>query len=177
GFLRSYALLVRHPLDLILAQESFLLPNTLGWEQWDKFITPFRYLEDSGVANRYKHGQLRLSRLNWAVRIFNPRGTETRWFYALSESSISRHVQAATAPLLFSFAILSLALSAMQVILSTDLSDVGIPEPVGKVIGNIFLVFSLGVIFISASIWVLLLAIPSFVLIWQLIWALRHKNK
>ncbi|KAM6480430.1 hypothetical protein HDV62DRAFT_366351 [Trichoderma sp. SZMC 28011] len=176
GFLRSYVFLIQTQLDFILAQESFLLPSSIDWESWKTFIAPFQPVKDAQVAKRYRYGQLRLSRLNWAVRIFNPRRSTTRWFYALSEWSISRYLEASTVPLLFLFAIISLALSAMQVVLSTDPSNLGLSDSANAVIGNIFLVFSLTVIILSAAISTLLLAIPSTVLIWQLYWGFRHHH-
>ncbi|KAL3469220.1 hypothetical protein BJX99DRAFT_265411 [Aspergillus californicus] len=38
-----------------------------------RFAHQFQILSDEQVAKRYHYGQIRLSRLNWAVRIFRPR--------------------------------------------------------------------------------------------------------
>ncbi|KAB8219540.1 hypothetical protein BDV33DRAFT_231417 [Aspergillus novoparasiticus] len=116
GFLRSYAFLTPHRLDFILAKESHLIPEDIDWIAWSRFIHKFRELSDEQVAQRYHYGQLRLSRLNWAVRIVRPQHANTLWFYHLPHWSITSYLSQATVPLLFIFASVSVALSAMQVI-------------------------------------------------------------
>ncbi|KAB8248713.1 hypothetical protein BDV35DRAFT_403113 [Aspergillus flavus] len=115
GFLRSYAFLTPHRLDFILAKESHLIPDDIDWIAWSKFIHKFRELGDEQVAQRYHYGQLRLSRLNWAVRIVRPQHANTLWFYHLPHWSITSYLSQATVPLLFIFASVSVVLSAMQV--------------------------------------------------------------
>ncbi|KNG46427.1 kinesin light chain [Stemphylium lycopersici] len=83
GFMRSYALLVRHHLDFVLARDAHLFPAQFEWAEWSEFIAHFRRLEDEDVAPRYHYGQLRLSRLNWAVRLFRPSIAQTKWFYMI----------------------------------------------------------------------------------------------
>jgi hypothetical protein len=80
GFLRSYAFLVQHHLGFILAHESHLIPAEIDWIKWSTFIANFRGIDDNQVVKRYHCGQLRLSRLNWAVRIFRPQTASTVWF-------------------------------------------------------------------------------------------------
>jgi hypothetical protein len=77
GFLRSYSLLIRHRSDYDIARSSSLIPGDFDWNQWSYFIHNFRALTDDRVAKRYHYGQLRLSRLNWAVRLFRPRTSPT----------------------------------------------------------------------------------------------------
>ncbi|KAE8336173.1 hypothetical protein BDV24DRAFT_178668 [Aspergillus arachidicola] len=125
GFLRSYAFLTPHRLDFILAKESHLIPENIDWIAWSRFIHKFRELSDEQVAQRYHYGQLRLSRLNWAVRIVRPQHANTLWFYHLPHWSITSYLSQATVPLLFIFASVSVVLSAMQVVLSVP-SDKGI---------------------------------------------------
>jgi hypothetical protein len=74
-FLRSYAFLVRHHLDFILAKEFRLIPDYVDWIKSSNFTNHFRHSGDEQVASRYHYGQLRLSRLDWAVRIFRPQHT------------------------------------------------------------------------------------------------------
>ena len=52
GFLLSYAFLVKHQLDFVLAKESNLIPEDVEWASWSKFINNFRKFEDHHVANR-----------------------------------------------------------------------------------------------------------------------------
>lgn len=43
----------------------------------------FCRIDDGQVAQRYHYGQLRLSRLNLAVRTFQPRNAPSAWFYKI----------------------------------------------------------------------------------------------
>ena len=110
GFLRSYAFLIKHQLDFILAKESHLIPDDVDWVKWSRFINYFRKVEDHNVAKRYHYGQLRLSRLNWVVRLYRPQNSDTFWFYAVPHWSIKDYVVRATLPLVFAFASISLVL-------------------------------------------------------------------
>lgn len=179
GFLRSYAFLVQHRLDLILAKEFHLIPDDVDWIKWSKFINKFRHLGDELVAKRFHYGQLRLSRLNWAVRIFRPQHASTVWFYEIPHWSIAAYLTRATIPLLFMFASLSLVLSAMQVVLSAPadglrfqrLDDSGLRD-----MRRAFWVFSIGILLLSGVLWVLFLGIPLIVLAWQLSWGFKKQE-
>lgn len=56
GFLRTYALLIRHPSDLHLAIEHYLVSENIQWASFSKFIAPFRHLDDNEVSSRYHFG-------------------------------------------------------------------------------------------------------------------------
>lgn len=178
GFLRSYALLVPHRLDFALAKEAHLMPDDVeNWLQWSKFVSFFRHVADERVARRYHYGQLRLSRLNWAVRIFRPRRAGTMWFYEIPHWSTSDFVARATVPLLFLFAGISLALSSMQVALSVPADDPwfsGLGESGLQKIGRAFWVFSAAVILGWLVACVLIIGIPLVVLAWQVFWGYRR---
>ena len=181
GFLRSYALLVPHRLDFMLAKEAHLIPDDVkDWPQWSKFISHFRNLPDESVARRYHYGQLRLSRLNWAVRIFRPQHARTAWFYEIPYWSTTSFVSRAIVPLLFVFAGVSLALSSMQVALSVPADDPwfhGLGESGLQNIGRAFWSFSIAVILGWIAIWMLLLGIPVAILAWQVSWGLAGERK
>jgi hypothetical protein len=117
GLLRSHALLIPSQLDFSLAQESHLLPPCVGsFAEWSAFIAPFRDITDDRVAPRYEFGQLRLSRLNWLVRVTRPRNAVAgygKWFYEISHWDITGFVGSAAVPLVFAFAGVSLVLGAM----------------------------------------------------------------
>jgi hypothetical protein len=178
GFLRSYSYLVSHPLDLAIAQESYLIPQNINWVQWSRFISHFRHIGDENVAGRYHYGQLRLSRLNWVVRLFRPRHAHSMWFYELPHWSISDFMTNYTLPLVFIFATLSLVLSSMQVALSVPVDVLWFEEPGNyqQGMGRAFWVFSIAVVLLWALVWLLLLGIPLLVLGWQLSWGYRHRN-
>lgn len=178
GFLRSYAHLILHPLDLAIAQELHLIPPDISWLQWATFISYFRHIGDEHVAKRYHYGQLRLSRLNWIVRISQPKYAHNAWYYELPHWSINDFVVKYTVSLVFIFVTISLALSAMQVALSVP-SDALWFEASGdglKKMGCVFWVFAIIVLLLWVMISLLLVGIPFIVLAWQLSWGYRNQN-
>ncbi|MCJ1242744.1 hypothetical protein MMC14_010753 [Varicellaria rhodocarpa] len=180
GFVRSYAFLIRHQSDFWLAREHHLIPEDCSWIQWSQFIVHFREIRDYEVANRYHYGQLRLSRLHWATRLFRPRSRTTAWFYEIPLWSISSYLYELTAPLLFIFATLSLNLASMQVVLEVPVNGLnlaGIDEVGLQAMRRAFWVFSIGVVFLSGFIWVLFVIIPLIVLIWQLSWGFQRRAR
>lgn len=130
GFLLSYAWLVRHESDFRIAHDNGLLPSaSFDWATWTDFIDDFLGHVDlqslTGVSARYQYGELRLSRLNKIYRItrFNSRDfvrgyiTASTWY----QDFFGRNF----AWLLFVFAFMSVALSAMQVILAFENASYG----------------------------------------------------
>lgn len=180
GFMRSYAYLVRHQLDFILAREHHIIPGDFDWTKWSAFITYFRGIDDDRVAKRYHYGQLRLSRLNWAVRIFWPQTSDTAWFYEIPHWSTGLYLQRAIAPLIFVFASLSLVLSSMQVVLSVpaDGLQLGQLDASGlQAMRRAFWIFSIIVLLLSGAVWILLVFIPFSVIAWQISWGFRNRGK
>ncbi|MCJ1419038.1 hypothetical protein MMC32_005389 [Xylographa parallela] len=183
GFLRSYAFLIKHQLDFIFAKEAHLIPpelHELDWISWSKFMDSFRCIEDEQVAKRYHYGQLRLSRLNWVVRLFQPQHASTSWFYEIPHWSIIEYITQATIPLLFLFASVSLVLSSMQVALSVPAGVLWFrsPDRVGLFhMSRAFWVFSVATLVLSAVIWSLLFCIPLLGLLRQLIWGFRKERE
>lgn len=180
GFMRSYALLVRHHIDFVLARESHLFPAEFTWDEWSHFITHFRRLEDEDVAKRYHYGQLRLSRLNWVVRLCRPSSAATFWFYEVPHWSTGDYVERAIAPLVFGFASLSLVLSSMQVLVSIPEEGLrlnGADASSLAVMRRAFWIFPVMTLLLSGLVWVLLLVIPTGGLIWQLSWGFKHRGK
>ena len=120
GFLRSYSHLVRHDSDFIIAQQSNLIPKDVEFPEFQRFIRCFRTVEDQAVSPRYHFGQFRLTRLNWAICLLPPRGPWTLVFrrYHREHIQTGQYIQSYAGPLLFVFAVLTLILSAMQVVAS-----------------------------------------------------------
>lgn len=179
GFLRSYASLIQHQSDFLIAQELHLIPTEVDWEDWTRFAGQFRSLGEGQVAKRYHYGQIRLSRLDWAMRILRPHQALTIWFYDIPYRSITNYLSSSTIPLLFIFASVSVVLSAMQVILTVSpetgflkqLQFSGLPQ-----MELVFWVFSIGILLASAAIWLLLLGVPIGILSWQLTWGYRNRE-
>ena len=180
GFLRSYAFLIRHELDFILAKEAHLIHRDIDWIKWSKFINKFRHLGDEQVAKRYHYGQLRLSRLNWIVRLFRPNHSSTKLFYEVPHWSTIYYIARLTVPLLFMFASISLILSSMQVLLAvpTDaplfkgLDSYGIQG-----MQRTFWIFSILVLLLSGAVWLLLFGFPLCVIAWQLMWGYKQEKR
>jgi hypothetical protein len=180
GFLRSYAFLIRHQLDFILAKESHLIPDDVDWVKWSRFINNFRTVEDRHVAKRYHYGQLRISRLNWVVRLYRPQNANTWWFYEIPHWSVQDYVAQAIVPLLFLFASTSLVLSSMQVVLSVPVDDLWFQDSDGfglRYISRAFWTFSIGILLLSGVVWALLFAIPFLALSWQLSWGFQKQRE
>jgi hypothetical protein len=180
GFVRSYALLIRHRIDFVLAREAYLFPAEFSWAEFSEFIACFRFVEDGDVAMRYHYGQLRLSRLNWAVRLFRPLAASTKWFYVIPHWSTGIYVQRAIAPVVFVFASLSLVLSSMQVMLTVPDDKLGfshIDTSSLSAMRRAFWVFPIMVLLMSGLVWTLLFAIPAGVLIWQIRWGFQNKDR
>ena len=169
GFLRSYSCLVRHRIDLDLAHENKLIPEDIQWEAWALFIAPFRRVRDHEIAARYLYGQMRLSRLNWLVRLRLPRSKDNIWFYEPPYWSISPYLKSFTTSLGFFLASISLGLSSMQLSLNAG--------PRTSASTHTFSRFASIVLVATALVWLLIVAVPSAFLLWQLQFSVRQRNK
>jgi hypothetical protein len=125
GLLLSYAWLVRHKSDLNIAKESGLLPRNMEWTNWVEFLEGFLQNIDpstlSQVNQRYKYGELRLSRLNTIYRVI-PSAYSLRTFvrgYRSGSTWYNAFFGHHFKWMLAVFAILSVFLSALQVGLAT----------------------------------------------------------
>lgn len=83
GFLYSYAALIRHESDFLLAKDRYLLPNCgISWFSWIAFVkqldTEHIYPD---INPRFHHKELRLSRLNYIYYLtqLSPAGFVRRW--------------------------------------------------------------------------------------------------
>ena len=181
GFIRTYAFLIQHRLDFVLAQEVHLLPPDMTWEVWAPFIADFRAVEDKDVARHYHYGQMRLSRLNWVVRLVRPAGSSARWFYEIPYWSTMPYLQEATIPLVFAFAGASVALSCMQVIASTsgeglDSQFLSSSPADRRTVAQSFWIFSLVALLLLGLVWALLFMVPSMFIVRQIHWGWAHRS-
>lgn len=115
GFMRTYAHLIRHRSDFDLAtkEDHRLLPKNMKFSEFARFITAFESLGDKDVSARYHFGQLRLSRLNFWVKILLGHFT-----YQKVHGQYGAYFGSFLNSFLFVFAILSVLLTAMQVALA-----------------------------------------------------------
>jgi hypothetical protein len=89
-------------------------------------------------------------------------------------------MQRAVAPLIFSFASISLVLSSMQVVLAAPADELGfglLGASGIQAMKRASWVFSIIMLFLSGSVWILLFLIPFSVLAWQLSWGYKNRGK
>lgn len=120
GFLLSYARLIEDPSDLDVAQSSGLINKSITWHSWQSFRADVLHnVATRNVHDRFEYGELRLDRLN---QIYRMKGLGLTYFNVYRDYSSYFGENYTT--LIALFALVSVALSAMQVMVSVD----GIPE-------------------------------------------------
>jgi hypothetical protein len=154
-----------------MAQEARLIPKDVDYSSFRRLIAPFRALLDSEVSRRYEYGQLRLTRLNWAVRLLRPRATKHRfpWYYQQRFWQTSQFLEQFGAPFLFIFAAFSLVLSSMQVVFAAQGNNTW------AAFSNASWGFSVAVILANIILIVLLISGIAGLLIGQAQFAIRKK--
>jgi hypothetical protein len=121
GFLLSYAHLIEYPSDLEVAKTHGLVNEKIAWKKWQTFRTSvLHYLTDRDVHDRYEYGELRLGRLNQICRMK---------YLGLSYFNVHRDYSSYFGDnymtLVALFALVSVALSAMQVMTSVNGAPAG----------------------------------------------------
>ncbi len=124
GLLLSYAWLVCHESDFRIATESGLLPNGIEWQQWTTLVADFLSGLDlhslKNVSDRYKYGELRLTRLNKIYRLLVLSPKHLVYGYMSASTWYKSFFSRNFAWLLAVFAYLTIILSALQVGLATS---------------------------------------------------------
>lgn len=176
GFLRSYALLIQHRVDFEMAKKNCLISEDISWASWAIFISYFRDIEDQRVSKRYQFGQLRLSRLHWAVFFMQPEAAQYSMFYVLPYFSISSFVSGMFAPFAFLFASITVVLTSMQLLLTSNYTSLDESHfEVAKKISWRLSIFVMVILsFLSIAVFFL---IPLFELLRQLRYSLYVNKK
>ncbi|CAF9916400.1 MAG: hypothetical protein GOMPHAMPRED_000987 [Gomphillus americanus] len=117
GFLRTYFYLIQHPSDfrMATAESARLVPPGVTYFQFCQFSKRFDKIKDEDVTWRYAYGELRLSRLNFYVKVFG-----SRWSYHRTELQYGAYFARFYGPFLFLFGCISVVLSAMQTELAAE---------------------------------------------------------
>ncbi|KAJ4286663.1 hypothetical protein N0V90_012915 [Kalmusia sp. IMI 367209] len=116
GFLRTYSHLIKHESDFNIAKDERLVPSNVTWAAFIHFISSVASnVHDFDVSERYNYGELRLSRLNFYSKIFLH-----RFYFHREHREYGPYFAQFFAPLLFAFAMLSVVLSALQVVTATE---------------------------------------------------------
>jgi hypothetical protein len=116
GFLLSYVRLIEYPSDLEIANTLGLVNKDIEWKAWQTFRTNvLDHLAYRDIHDRYEYGELRLGRLDQICRMK---------FLGLSYFNVHRDYSSYFGDnymtLVALFALVSVALSAMQVTTSVD---------------------------------------------------------
>ncbi len=70
GLLRTYYHLIQHESDFQIAcRDTGLLPSDISWPEFCAFLKGFLEINDCAVSERYRYGELRLTRLNIYAKI------------------------------------------------------------------------------------------------------------
>lgn len=175
GFVRSYSFLICHESDFRLAQASYLIPKDLAYADFSTYIDSFRAILDIDVSCRWKFGQLRLTRLDWAVRFFRPQSRRNKTFlqnlfYRERYWSVSQVIEESAAPLLFLFVSVSLILSAMQVVLAARTTNPWVAFV------EVSWGFSITIIVLLATVLLSFIILVTHILVWQLSFAILSQN-
>ncbi len=121
GFMRTYCYLIQYESDYRRAihAEMELIPRIDGtpptFESFVRFISQFKGLDNSAVAERYSYGMLRLTRLN-KLAFF----TMGRLTYFHIRPQWADYLGVLIAPAITVFAVVSTMLNSMQVGLAVD---------------------------------------------------------
>jgi len=126
GYLRSYSYLIRHRSDFQIARDKGLIPQYTRYAELIRFLQRFEITPDSDVSPRYHFGELRVGRLNfWFKIIFR------RFAFQKIHADYTTYFARFYGPFLFAFSVLSIVLSAMQVLLQAKTSG---PSLAGTVV-------------------------------------------
>ena len=115
GYMRSYFHLIKCQSDINVAKEKKLINKDLDDEALLRFLHSFKSVSDNEVTRRYRYGELRLSRINLYIKFY-----EFRLYYRKMHWEYSDYLSSFVTPFAFIFALVSAALSAMQVVLAAQ---------------------------------------------------------
>lgn len=117
GYLRTYGYLIRHQSDFRVAQDPSLqlVPEDLTWDRFCQLADIFLSYGDDVVSERYRYGEIRLTRLNFWIKIF----LGMRWYQRV-ESQYSTYFARFYGPILFGFALVSVCLNSLQLIMAVE---------------------------------------------------------
>jgi len=115
GYVRSYFHLIKCQSDINVAKEKKLIGKDVDDEALLRFLHSFESVSDNDVTPRYKYGELRLSRINLYIKFY-----EFRLYYRKMHWEYNDYLSSLITPFAFIFALVSAALSAMQVVLAAQ---------------------------------------------------------
>lgn len=132
GFLRTYAALIQRRSDFTLARRKDLLGafGNTSFEAFIKFIKDFDCVPDKAISPRWRYGEIQLDALNLHSTLHLH-----KWHLNRFESNYGPYFQRYFPVILFLYALFSVMLSAMQVILAArqlwDTDNHGVKRTLG----------------------------------------------
>ena len=171
-FLRTYGYLIRHQSDFELAKDHRLIPPHCTWASFTQFIASCCHQEkyDIEIARRYAYGQIRLNRLNYAVRIFRPKTCHSRWYYHRMQWNTRAYIEQYFGPILFAFGSIAVLLAALQVALS-------VPGYVNTLFENVAWTVSQSIIVAVGVMWIIIFGGIASLLVSQILYAILSERK
>ncbi|CAD6447537.1 086c01a9-8a11-4959-8691-97440515b2ac-CDS [Sclerotinia trifoliorum] len=118
GFLRTYRYLVQYESDFNIAIKRRLLPEATTWESFSRLVSDLRRIDDGDVTGRYAFGEIRLSRLNFYIKIILGKSTFHK-VYGQYGAYFGRFY----GPVLFILGIVSIILNALQLEMAVESLD------------------------------------------------------
>lgn len=115
GYLRTYVHLIKYESDFRIAKEISLslIPSNITWKEFCEFRAQVARIPDRAVSERYRYGEIRLTRLNFYAPFLIGRSSYQRVHY-----QYAAYFTRFYGPILFTMAIFSLVLSGFQVLSS-----------------------------------------------------------
>ena len=164
-------MLISHESDLMIAQNDNLrlVPKTINWAAFCRFSSEIAKIQDNGVSGRYLYGELRLSRLNlYAPILF---GT---FNYQRTHGQFVKYFARMYGPVLFYFAVMTMTLSGMQVVLTGYQAQRTGPA---FVMWSFFLWFSVVAIFLGLGTMAFFIALWLWIVSREWTFSYREKRK
>jgi hypothetical protein len=118
GLLRSYQYLVQYESDFNIAIEKGFLPKAITWEGFSRFASDLSKIKDSDVTSRYAFGEIRLSRLNFYIKIILGKRT----FHKV-DGQYGAYFARFYGPILFILGMASIVLNALQLEMAVENLD------------------------------------------------------
>ena len=99
-----------------------MIPARITWNQFCNFSAEFKNIQDHETSERYRYGEIRLTRLNIYAPILLRKG-----YFQRIDSQYSIYFAQFYGPILFIFGIVSVILSAMQVEINVEQVELAVP--------------------------------------------------
>ena len=173
GYLRTYYHLIKHESDFRIAtsKDLCLIPEGVSWEQFCNFSSTFDIIQDYEVSERYRYGEIRLSRLNFYSKLFL-----FKTHFQRVDGQYGAYFARFYGSFLFTFGIFSVLLNAMQVEMAFEQLDTSDHWVSFLLMCRWYSIICLLVV-VTLSLWLAFLFMFKFTREWIHALGDRHKKK